>query len=120
MSGRHLIIDGVGDPVKLRSRSFVGAFLLRVAELASMQVVDVRVYELPAGPPRPDGGFVDPGGVTGYALLTTSHVSIHTFPETGEFKFDLYSCRDFDPEAVRGSVYGQLGVSSAESEDWDR
>ena len=36
----------------------------------------------------------------GYTVLTaidTSHISIHTW-NTGEFQFDLYSCKTFNPE----------------------
>ena len=50
-------------------------------------------------------------GVTGIAVITTSHLSIHTFPygqEPGSkkgikdsfFTFDCYSCQMFEPEVV--------------------
>ena len=38
----------------------------------------------------------------GYTVLTaidTSHISIHTW-NTGEFQFDLYSCKTFNPEKI--------------------
>lgn len=34
----------------------------------------------------------DPQGLTGYLLLSTSHLSIHTWPEHGYLAIDLFSC----------------------------
>lgn len=38
--------------------------------------------------------FPEPGGVTGLALLSESHLAIHTFPEHGFAALNLYSCRE--------------------------
>ena len=45
--------------------------------------------------------FPGEGGVTGLALLSESHLAVHTFPEHGYAAFSVYSCRaaktpDFD------------------------
>lgn len=37
--------------------------------------------------------FPEPGGVTGLALLSESHLAIHTFPEHGYAALNVYSCR---------------------------
>lgn len=37
--------------------------------------------------------FPPPGGVTGLALLTESHLTCHTYPEYGVATFNLYCCR---------------------------
>ncbi len=37
--------------------------------------------------------FPPPGGVTGLFLLTESHLSCHTYPESGIATFNLYCCR---------------------------
>ena len=37
--------------------------------------------------------FPPPGGVTGLALLTESHLTCHTYPEFGVATFNLYCCR---------------------------
>ena len=34
----------------------------------------------------------DPQGVTGFLLLSASHISIHTWPEYGYVACDLFSC----------------------------
>ena len=37
--------------------------------------------------------FAPPGGVTGMFLLTESHLTCHTYPESGIATFNLYCCR---------------------------
>lgn len=37
--------------------------------------------------------FPLPGGITGIFLLTESHLTCHTYPETGVATFNLYCCR---------------------------
>ena len=36
--------------------------------------------------------FPGPGGVTGLALLSESHLTCHTYPEFGAASFNLYRC----------------------------
>jgi len=43
--------------------------------------------------------FPPPGGVTGLYLLSESHLTCHTFPETGLATFNLYCCRPRPPFA---------------------
>ena len=37
--------------------------------------------------------FPPPGGITALFLLTESHLSLHTYPESGIATFNLYCCR---------------------------
>jgi S-adenosylmethionine decarboxylase len=37
--------------------------------------------------------FPDPGGVTGFVMLSESHLSCHTYPEHGVIAINLYCCR---------------------------
>ena len=41
--------------------------------------------------------FPEPGGITGLALLSESHLAIHTFPEHGYAALSIYSCRPREP-----------------------
>ncbi|WP_028476585.1 adenosylmethionine decarboxylase [Nocardia sp. CNY236] len=41
----------------------------------------------------------DPGGVTVLALLSESHASIHTYPESGDIFVDVFTCGDGDQAA---------------------
>lgn len=38
--------------------------------------------------------FVAPGGVSGLALLSESHLTCHTYPEFRAATFNLYCCRE--------------------------
>jgi S-adenosylmethionine decarboxylase len=38
--------------------------------------------------------FEHPGGVSGLALLSESHLTCHTYPEFGAATFNLYCCRN--------------------------
>jgi S-adenosylmethionine decarboxylase len=38
--------------------------------------------------------FPGPGGVTGFVMLTESHLACHTYPEHGIATINLYCCRE--------------------------
>ncbi len=44
--------------------------------------------------------FEDEGGITGCLILSTSHITIHTWPLRRHTQLSVYSCRDFDPAIV--------------------
>ena len=67
----------LGDIEKLRA-----VFHRVIAEL-QLQVVGEIAWQK----------FPPPGGVTGMALLTESHLTCHTYPEFGVATFNLYCCR---------------------------
>lgn len=39
-------------------------------------------------------------GLTGFVIIETSHIAIHTFEETKFVAFDIYSCKNFDENKV--------------------
>ena len=52
-------------------------------------------------------------GITGIVVIDTSHSSIHIWnTESPFFKFDLYSCKDFDVDTVM-SMLRHLGTYKA-------
>lgn len=120
-TGRHLVVDGRADPDLLRDRDHLERVLRTLAAVAEMEVVDLRLYVVPEELEKVGKvPFQDSGGVTGYAVLTTSHISIHTFPLLGEYRFDLYSCKDFDPERVEETLIRHVRGDTPVVQNWVR
>ncbi len=42
----------------------------------------------------------EPIGITYFAIISTSHFSIHTWPENNYCAVDLFSCSDIDEELI--------------------
>jgi S-adenosylmethionine decarboxylase len=82
--GTEWLIDAAGcDAEALRDLERLGAVFRRaIAELGLHVVGEVVWHSFPA-----------PGGVTGLALLSESHLACHTYPEFGVATFNLYCCR---------------------------
>lgn len=75
------------DAEKLNDEAFIREALVDAAELAGATLIDVKTHAF------------DPQGVTGFALLAESHISIHTWPEYGFAAIDAFTCGDTtDPE----------------------
>lgn len=79
------VVDAYGcDPDALRSAA-------RLAAVFEAVVRDVGLH--PIGEARWET-FPGEGGVTGYLLLSESHLAVHTYPEHGYAAFDLHCCRE--------------------------
>lgn len=110
--GRHIKVLGKGDAtamgsvenVKAMLSELVGALGMRMLGNAHMYEVETEISKLGVEP------FEDEGGVTGVAVLSTSHVSIHTWPLRPFFVMDVYSCRDFEPAVVETVLAKHLGA----------
>ena len=46
----------------------------------------------------------DPGGLSGFAVIAESHLSVHTAPAVREAFVDVFSCKAFDASAVEREV----------------
>ena len=57
----------------------------------------------------------EPFGVTGVLVLSESHFSVHTYPESDCIYLDIFCCAEhFDPEAAGRIVLSVLNGTSAE------
>lgn len=56
--------------------------------------------------------FDHPGGVSGLAMLSESHLSCHTYPEFGAATFNLYCCRKRNNWSWETSLQEMLGASA--------
>jgi S-adenosylmethionine/arginine decarboxylase-like enzyme len=102
----HLLVKGyVENPPKT-------AELLNVWLSELVSKVDMKVV---AGP---TSVYVDePGneGVTGTITLATSHAAIHVWDaeEPAMFQFDIYSCKDYDPNVVLNHIDNNFDLKEA-------
>lgn len=68
------------NPEKLNNEVFVREALVNAAEQAGATLLKVYTHSF------------QPQGVTGFALLAESHISIHTWPEYGFASIDVFTC----------------------------
>jgi len=59
------------------------------------------------------------GGVTGCALITTSHIVLHTWNNSLDFQLDVYSCKTYSETVVKFHCE-QLGFKIVDKRFFDR
>lgn len=83
IKGKHFIFDLYGcDYHELDSPAHLEKVMRDAATAAHMEILNVHFHKF------------SPHGVTGMLLLSTSHISVHTWPEYGYAAFDVFSCSD--------------------------
>ena len=64
--------------------------------------------------------FDHPGGVSGLALLSESHLTCHTYPEFRAATFNLYCCRERASWTWETTLKEMLGASEVEVRVFER
>ena len=52
----------------------------------------------------------EPFGVTGIALISWSHISVHTWPEEGYMALDIFTCGEMFPEKTIEALKAHFGA----------
>lgn len=82
--GVEWIVEVFGcRPEALRSEATLRALFERVVSELELKPIAPAAFHL----------FPPPGGITGVLLLSESHLTCHTFPESGYAALNLYCCR---------------------------
>ena len=76
--------------------------LIEAAKIAKLEVLKVDTHKF------------QPYGVTGYALLSESHISIHTWPERNFASIDIFMCGNCDPQTAVDYLQKILDPSSVD------
>lgn len=86
--GRHLILELWGcDAERINSIETIERAMTDTIAACGATLLDIRVYPF------------TPIGVTGVAILSESHMMIHTWPEHGYAAVDVFTCgQNTDPE----------------------
>ena len=77
--GRHLVME-LWDCQNLNSPEIVERALLDIVEALNLTLLSLNVHPF------------SPIGVTGVAIVSESHVVIHTWPELGYTAVDVFTC----------------------------
>lgn len=83
--GLHLMID-LWECTHLQDMARIEASMRQTASVCGATVLEVKLHSFGAN-----------AGITGVAILAESHISIHTWPETGYAAIDVFMCGNCDP-----------------------
>ena len=89
-AGTHLIIDLYGAR-RLDDLAHVERALKRCVEVAGATLLHIHLHH-----------FTPNGGVSGVAVLSESHISIHSWPEADYAALDVFMCGDSKPQLAIG------------------
>lgn len=99
----HLIIDAFDCDAKLLAdKAFLVELVHRITEEVGMHILK--------GPEYADGIPENPG-VSVFAIIDFSHISIHTFTNYREFSLDIFSCKPFDYQKAEDLVKSSFKIT---------
>ena len=98
--GKHCILELYDcDSQKLDDEAFLRDTITSAAKQAGATLLQLISHRF------------EPQGVTGLALLAESHISIHTWPESGYAAVDVFTCGDHTmPERACAVLARELGA----------
>ena len=99
--GKHCILELYNcDSSRLDDEAFLRETITTAAKRAGATLLNLITHRF------------EPQGVTGLALLAESHISIHTWPESGYAAVDVFTCGDHTmPERACQVLVEELGAA---------
>jgi S-adenosylmethionine decarboxylase len=109
--GRHVYGNLYGcDPEVLRDEAALITIVKEAVNVANAILLSIGSYR-----------FGPDGGLTVFAVVAESHISIHTWPEHGFATVDVYTCGDHtDPKAAFDYIASRLRPKKVEAFFGDR
>ena len=89
-AGTHLIVDLFGAR-RLDDLEHIERTLKRCVEVAGATLLHIHLHH-----------FTPNGGVSGVAVLSESHISIHSWPEADYAALDVFMCGESKPQLAIG------------------
>jgi len=87
--GKHYLIDLCDcDPEIIKSVDPTREIVLRAAKECGATILDDHFHQF------------QPIGVSGVVLIAESHISIHTWPESGFAAADIFTCGEMKPQVA--------------------
>jgi S-adenosylmethionine decarboxylase len=116
ISGTHLLVDGyVRDGKTLNPDTICTLFDKLVGALKMEYLQRPTAIRVPIDPDKLDSSE-DEGGWSVICQITTSHIALHGWPMRGAFMMDIFSCREFDPDAAKRVVIETLDVTESQAQ----
>lgn len=99
MFGPHLLVEAYTcNPSVLADKKAVHEFIDSLPAAINMTpITETQTLEYKGKKP-------EDWGITSFCVIAESHISIHTFPDKGFLCMDVFSCRDFDSEAIMNRI----------------
>ncbi len=98
-AGTHLIIDLFGAR-RLDDLKHIERTLKRCVEVSGATLLHIHLHH-----------FTPNGGVSGVAVLSESHISIHSWPEANYAALDVFMCGEAKPHLAVGVLKEAFGAS---------
>ena len=98
-AGTHLIIDLFGAR-RLDDLKYIERTLKRCVEVAGATLLHMHLHH-----------FTPNGGVSGVAVLSESHISIHSWPEADYAALDVFMCGDAKPHLAINVLKEAFGAT---------
>lgn len=113
IAGTHLLVDGYVRDGQTLNPDTICTLFDRLVETLDMQYLQrPTAIRVPMEPGKLESDE-DEGGWSVICQITTSHIALHGWPMRGAFMMDVFSCREFDPEAARRVVMELLDVTDS-------
>lgn len=107
----RLEVDAFSDARFLGDETRLKEALQKVADIAGMDLIKFVITPIALDHTKLTGDeFQDDGGVSVQGLITTSHITLHAWPNRQCFFFDLVSCKYFNRKDVTNAVCDLLEV----------
>ena len=107
---KHILFTLKGCPFDLlNDKEYIRMLLYKTVKECKANLLDLNVHKF------------DPQGVTGFAMISESHISIHTWPENGLAVCDVFTCGEHtNPRSGATYMYEAMGATDLVSEIFDR
>ena len=121
-AGRHLIIDGYVKDAKVFEEGKLMCLFYDLARSLDMKIIQGPTFlEVELDPTKLTSDvFQDEGGLTGSAIISTSHMASHCWPLRKFFSMDVFSCKEFDTSQAMSVIHETLGLASINVMSIDR
>ena len=100
--GKHLVRDYQASGEQLSNTKHVQNFLNVLVKLIKMNKLTEPIIK---------EGKKSLPGVSGFVMIQTSHISIHTYTKVNRLCLDIYSCKNFNENDVLNHISNYFQVS---------